>query len=105
MLRRTSDEEMVLSTVVMAHAWNRLLAGNDDPDDVRERVVALLEASIRGLQSHLALQLLGHPVAHLKSLTLMSVALEACLLSHPAPSYELCVQPTKWSLTDCASRS
>lgn len=104
-LMRMSGEVMEPSVVAMVHAWCRLLAGSDDPGDVRARVVAPLEGLIRVWQSRLALRLLCRPAFHWKSSIVRSVASEACPPFHPAPSYELFVQPTRWSSTDCASRS
>lgn len=104
-LMRMSDEVMEPSVVAMVHAWCRLLADSDDPGDVRARVFAPLEGLIRVWQSRLVLRLLCRPAFHWKSSIVRSVASEACHPFRPALSYELFVQPTRWSSTDCASRS
>ena len=94
---RVSGEGMEPSAVAMIHALCRLLAGSDGPGDVRAKVVAPREGSLRVWQSRLALRLLCRPAFHWKSSILRSVALRAYPLSRPALSYELFVRPTRWS--------
>lgn len=51
-LKRTSYEEMEPIVVVSVHACHMRRARSDPDDDAREKVVALLEASMRVLLSH-----------------------------------------------------